>query len=119
MKYQIAATKSKYLLKRALYEITYEKLKGDPTWTLEPFTYTFMSEAPTFDKVSLGWVTGMTAHIGIRRDVPFLVVEQRKPDGSLARREEIAVTYDELFNRGLVEIVPGDPRKHFFWHRDK
>ena len=66
MKYRITATKSKYLLKHAMYELTYEKLKDDPNWSIEPFTYTFMHEEPTSDKVSLGWVTGMTAHICIQ-----------------------------------------------------
>ena len=41
MKYRITATKSKYLLKHAMYELTYEKLKDDPNWSIEPFTYTF------------------------------------------------------------------------------
>ena len=56
MKYQLAE-KSHYLLKHAMYELTYEKLKDDPNWSIEPFTYTFMHEEPTSDKVSLGWVT--------------------------------------------------------------
>lgn len=67
MKYQLAE-KSHYLLKHAMYELTYEKLKDDPNWSIEPFTYTFMHEEPTSDKVSLGWVTGMTAHICIQAD---------------------------------------------------
>ena len=54
MKYQLAE-KSHYLLKHAMYELTYEKLKDDPNWSIEPFTYTFMHEEPTSDKVSLGW----------------------------------------------------------------
>ena len=54
MTYRITATKSKYLLKHAMYELTYEKLKDDPNWSIEPFTYTFMHEEPTSDKVSSG-----------------------------------------------------------------
>ena len=50
MKYQLAE-KSHYLLKHAMYELTYEKLKDDPNWSIEPFTYTFMHEEPTSDKV--------------------------------------------------------------------
>ena len=37
MKYQLAE-KSHYLLKHAMYELTYEKLKDDPNWSIEPFT---------------------------------------------------------------------------------
>lgn len=118
MKYQLAE-KSHYLLKHAMYELTYEKLKDDPNWSIEPFTYTFMHEEPTSDKVSLGWVTGMTAHICIQADTAHFIVEQRKQDGSLPQRKEIKVTFDELFNFGLVEIVPDKPHQSFFWHKDK
>ena len=89
MKYQLAE-KSHYLLKHAMY-----------------------------DKVSLGWVTGMTAHICIQADTAHFIVEQRKQDGSLPQRKEIKVTFDELFNFGLVEIVPDKPHQSFFWHKDK
>lgn len=119
MTYRITATKSKYLLKHAMYELTYEKLKDDPNWSIEPFTYTFMHEEPTSDKVSLGWVTGMTVHICIQADTAHFIVEQRKQDGSLPQRKEIEVTFDELFNFGLVEIVPDKPHQSFFWHKDK
>lgn len=33
MKYQLAE-KSHYLLKHAMYELTYEKLKDDPNWSI-------------------------------------------------------------------------------------
>lgn len=111
--------------KRALYKLLVENsaelsLLDLPKSSrpIRSFSYTFMCGVPTFDKVSLGWVTGVVAHIGIRSDTPYFVVEQHKPDGSLPQRKEIEVTFDELIDFGLVEIVPDNPRKHFFGYQD-
>ena len=48
MKYRITATKSKYLLKHAMYELTYEKLKDDPNWSIEPFNLHFHARRADF-----------------------------------------------------------------------
>ena len=97
----------------ALYEMVAEKLKEERVCPLPPFSLTLFSKER--ETLWMKWPNGVSVHLSIFKGQPFCYLEMSVPNG-IPYRKEISVTFDELIDRRLVEIVPGDPYKHFYWH---
>ena len=103
MPYQFSNSLSVREQKMAFYELIAEKLQEQAICSIPPFTQTFF--AKEYGTLWLKWLNGVSVHLSIIKGQPFCCLEMSVPNG-IPYRKEIPVTFDELFDRRLVEIVP-------------
>lgn len=103
MPYQLSDSLSVRTRNMAFYELAAEKLKEQQFCSLPPFTQTFF--AKEYDVLWMKWLNGVSVHLSIINGQPFCCLEMSVPNG-IPYRKEIPVTFDELFDRRLVEITP-------------
>lgn len=103
MPYQLSDSLSIRARNLAFYELVAEKLKEQRVCSLPPFTQTFFSKE--YDILWMKWLNGVSVHLSIIKGSPLCCLEMNVPNG-IPYRKEIPVTFDELFDRRLVEIVP-------------
>ncbi len=89
--------------KMAFYELIAEKLREQAICPIPSFSQTFF--AKQYETLWIKWLNGVSVHLSIINGQPFCCLEMSVPNG-IPYRKKIPVTFDELFDRRLVEIVP-------------